>query len=70
MSNKFFSQTQCLAEAFHLKNLYDYLLQKYRGSMYRDALLVEVEDGSCAIFDFGVCVFWNCRQPVIDSLIE
>lgn len=70
MTEKLFSHTYCLAEAFHLKNLHGELLEKYRGSLYRDAMLIEVEQGTCALFNFGVCVFWNCRQDVIDRLID
>ncbi len=68
MSDQRYCQTQCLAEAFQLKELHGHLAGKNRVSLYRDALLLEIEKGRCVIFQFGVCVFWNCRQEWVDRL--
>lgn len=68
MSALRYCQTYCLVEAFDLKTLYPALTQHYQVSRYRDALLIEIGDSCCAIFNFGVCVFWNADKTLIDQL--
>ena len=70
MSDKLNCQASCLAETFHLKDLHAELIKSNRVALYRDALLLEIEQGICAVFDFGVAVFWNCRRDVIERLTE
>jgi len=61
-------QVICYAESFDFKALSDALLTLGRGACYRDVFYLKLEQGSCAIFPFGVAVYWNLRNDVIERL--
>jgi uncharacterized Rmd1/YagE family protein len=61
-------QAVCHAESFDFQNLSQALLSAGRCACYRDVIYLEVEQGSCAIFPFGVAVYWNVRTDVIERI--
>ena len=63
-------QAVCYAESFDFQGLSEVLLSTGRGACYRNVMFVEIEQGSCAIFPFGVAVYWNLRQDVIQRFHE
>lgn len=63
-------QVVCYAESFDFTTLTETLLTSGRGATYRNVFYVEVEQGSYAIFPFGVAVYWNLRNEVIDRLAQ
>ncbi len=63
-------QAVCYSESFDFKPLMDSLLSSGRGACYRDVLYLNIENGSCAIFPFGVVVYWNLRLDVIERIAD
>ena len=63
-------QVVCYAEAFDFTTLTETLLASGRGASYRNVFYVELEHGSYAIFPFGVAVYWNLRNEVINRLAQ
>lgn len=61
-------QVACFAESFDFEQLTEALLSTGQAACYRDVLYLEMEQGSCVFFPFGVAVFWNLRKEMIDRL--
>lgn len=61
-------QAVCYAESFNFLGLSEALLTTGRCACYRDVIYLEVEQGSCAIFSFGVAVYWNVRTDVVERI--
>jgi len=61
-------QAVCYAESFDFHGLSEALLTAGRCACYRDVIFLEVEQGSCAIFPFGVAVYWNVRTDVVERI--
>ena len=68
MSTQRYCQAFCQVETFDLKNMHAALSQHYRCSEYRDALLIENDDSCCAVFNFGVSIFWNAADEFLSGL--
>ena len=60
--------TVCYAETFNYKYLSELLLNDMRGSCYRDVIYLDKENGHCAVLPFGVVVYWNMRNDVIERI--
>ena len=69
-SSYYSCQVVCYAEAFDFTALTENLLASGRGARYRNVFYVELEQGSHAIFPFGVAVYWNLGNAVIDQLAQ
>lgn len=63
-------QAICYAESFDFLGLSEALLNTGRCACYRDVIYLVVEQGSCAIFPFGVAVYWNVRADVVTRIHE
>lgn len=62
-------QVVCNADAYDFRALTTHLLTSGRCVLYRSVLYQELEDGSCAIFPFGVMVFWDVRRDLVERMI-
>ena len=60
----------CYAESFNFTALTDTSLASGQGTKYRNVFYVELEQGSYAIFPFGVVVYWNLGYHIIDRIAE
>lgn len=61
-------QVVCYADSFDFSPLTEVLMSSGRAACYREVLFVELAEGSCVVFPFGVTVYWNLRQESIDYL--
>ena len=61
-------QVVCYAESFDFNALSDALLTVGRGACCRDVFYMQLEQGSCAVFPFGVAVYLSLRNDVIERL--
>lgn len=63
-------QVICNADSYDFKGLAAQLLESGRCVQYRSVLLLQLEQGNCAIFPFGVLVFWDVRRDLIDRIVD
>lgn len=52
----------CLTDRFDFKALGERLMSTYRCSLYRDVLGIEIQQGFCFVFPYGVVVHWNLNE--------
>lgn len=69
-SSHYSCQIACYAESFNFATLTETFLASGRGAKYRNVFYVGLEQGSYAIFPFGVAVYWNLGNEVIDRLAQ
>ena len=71
LDKKFHScQVVCYAEYFDFKALSDVLLGPDRETRYRNVFFLQLEQGGCAVFPFGVVVYWNLQKDAIERIEE
>lgn len=58
------------AESFDFNALTEAALASGPGTKYRNVFYGELDQGSYAIFPFGVAVYWNLSKDVIDRITE
>lgn len=63
-------QIVCYAEAFDLLAMSSAMLNTGRTAYYRNVLQIELEQGACVVFPFGVVVYWNLRSEVVKRMAE
>ncbi len=52
----------CMTDRFDFKALGERLMSGYRCTLYRDVLGIEIQQGYCFVFPYGVAVFWNLTE--------
>lgn len=59
----------CTASLYQIKPLFDALKSKYKTTLYRDVVHIELE-GDLFIFPYGACVFWGVSKESIPQILK
>lgn len=64
----------CTASAYQIKPLFDFLKQKYKATLYRDVIHLEIPShndlGNLFLFPYGASVFWNVPKEENYNLLN
>lgn len=60
----------CTAALYQIKPLFDDFKSRYKATLYRDVIHLELAEGNLFLFPYGAAVFWGISKELNPTILE